>query len=97
MVYYCSSPTTASFSPDRHYPLSEHQRSTEYEEETEMNGLLCGSNQPEIIHHGEEGTEAAVQDNTDKITGGRNMWSISAQAKAGRTWSLSSSQTCSCS
>lgn len=60
--YCCSSPTAASFSLDRHYPLFRHQRSTEYEEEIEMNGLLCGPKQPEIIHHEEEGTKAVVQD-----------------------------------
>ena len=60
-MYHCSSPTTASFSPDRHYPLFGHQRSTEYEEEIEINGLLCGPKQPEIIHHGEESTKAVVQ------------------------------------
>lgn len=61
-MYHCCSPTTASFAPDRHYPLFGHQRSTECEEEIEMNGLLCGQNQPENIHHGEEGTKAVVQD-----------------------------------
>lgn len=35
---------------------------TEYEKEIEMNGLFCGPKQPEIIHRGEEGTKAVVQE-----------------------------------
>jgi len=70
VVYHCSSPITASLSPDRLYPLYGHQRSTEYEEEIETNGLFCGPKQAEIVHHGEEGTKAVVQDLVDVETCG---------------------------
>lgn len=42
VVYHCFSPISANFSLHRRYLLSEHQRSTEYEVEIEMNGLLSG-------------------------------------------------------
>lgn len=50
--------------------LSLSIREAEYEEEIEMNGLLCGPKQPETLHHGEECTKAVVWDLVEVETHG---------------------------